>query len=80
MQKTSGVMLAVVTNSPSPHKMVFTIFVHSDVIVAGISVLVALALLAVVNVLVIVHAERLVVVQRLTSFTLINCFFNCYYV
>ena len=63
-------MLAVVTNSPSPQKVVVTIFVHSDVIVAGIRVLVALALLAIVNILVIVHAERLVVVQRLTSFAL----------
>ena len=63
-------MLAVVTNSPSPYEVVVTIFVHSDVIVAGMRVLVALALLAIVNILVIVHAERLVVVQRLASFTL----------
>ena len=68
-------MLAVVTNSPSPHKMVVTIFVHSDVIMAGISVLVALALLTIVNILVIVHSERLVVVQRLASFTLDFVFF-----
>ena len=63
-------MLAVVTNSPSPYEVVVTIFVHSDVIMAGISMLVALALLAIVNILVIVHAERLVVVQRLASFAL----------
>ena len=63
-------MLAVVTHSASPHKVVVTIFVHSDVIMAGISMLVALALLAVVNIFVVVHAERLVVVQRLASFTL----------
>ena len=67
---TSCLMLAFVAHAPSPHEVIVSVFVHCDVIMTRIGVLVAFALLAVVHILVIVHAERLVVVQRLALFTL----------
>lgn len=63
-------VLAVVTDASPSLEEIFRVFVHSDVIVATVGMLVASALDAVVSVVVVTGAERFVVVQRFANIAL----------